>query len=208
MPGLWLERSARATVEGKGVSFSPTGGGAPLLDRRRRRPGSRRPWSTPARGRRPTSPRWAPGRRGAFVLIETDELLDLDGLFREYTEAGAHRAAGHRGGGSGAGLHVLASGQHPGPAQRLARLGQPAPDDDDGAGRGGPGAAACSRAGIPLDPHGRARHPVGTGVPDAQRHRRDPREHQTGRDRGDRCPPRLLGSRHRRARQRGERRRW
>jgi Zn-dependent M28 family amino/carboxypeptidase len=26
--------------------------------------------------------------KGAFVLIETDELLDLDGLFREYTEAG------------------------------------------------------------------------------------------------------------------------
>jgi carboxypeptidase Q len=88
MPGLWLERSARATVEGKGVSFSPRVAALPFSA------------GTPAAGL--TAPLVDAGKgteadyaalgaraRGAYVLIETDELLDLDGLFREYTE-GAH----------------------------------------------------------------------------------------------------------------------
>ena len=87
MPGLWLERSARATVEGKGVSFSPRVAALPFST------------GTPAAGL--TAPLVDAGKgteadyaalgaraRGAYVLIETDELLDLDGLFREYTEAG------------------------------------------------------------------------------------------------------------------------
>ena len=87
MPGLWLERSAAATVKGKGVSFrsriaalpfsipTPPGGlTAPLVDA-----GKGAEADFAALGGR---------AKGAFVLIETDELLDLDGLFREYTEAG------------------------------------------------------------------------------------------------------------------------
>ncbi len=87
MPGLWLERSARATVKGKGLSFSarvaalpfstatPTQGlTAPLVDAGRGTDSS----FEALRGR----------AKGAFVLIETDELTDLDGLFREYNEAG------------------------------------------------------------------------------------------------------------------------
>jgi carboxypeptidase Q len=87
MPGLWLERSASATVRGDGVSFAPRvaalpfsiptpAGGvtAPLVDAGR---GSEADFRT-----------LGSGARGAFVLIETDELRDLEGLFREYTEAG------------------------------------------------------------------------------------------------------------------------
>ncbi len=85
MPALWLERSSSAEITGD-VSFSPRVVAMPF--------------STPT----PPSGRTAPlvdggfgteedfqrlGDRasGAFVLIETHELLDLDGLFREYNEA-------------------------------------------------------------------------------------------------------------------------
>jgi hypothetical protein len=87
MPGLWLERSARATVSGKGVTFAPrvaalpfstgtpaAGVSAPLVDA--------------GRGTEADFASLGTRARGAFVLIETDELMDLDGLFREYNEAG------------------------------------------------------------------------------------------------------------------------
>jgi hypothetical protein len=87
MPGLWLERSASATVRGTGVSFAPRVVALPFST------------GTPAGGL--TAPLADAGRggeadfralggkaRGAFVLVETEELADLDGLFREYTESG------------------------------------------------------------------------------------------------------------------------
>jgi hypothetical protein len=88
MPGLWLERSASATVKGKGgVSFTARVAALPFST------------GTPAAGL--TAPLVDGGRgteadfkalrdwaKGAFVLIETDELKDLEGLFREYNEAG------------------------------------------------------------------------------------------------------------------------
>ena len=88
MPGLWLERSASAVVKGKGVvPFNARVAALPFST------------ATPAEGL--TAPLVDGGKgtesdfaalrtlaKGAFVLIETDELTDLDGLFREYTEAG------------------------------------------------------------------------------------------------------------------------
>jgi carboxypeptidase Q len=87
MPGLWLERSARAMVKGKGVAFNAQVAALPFST------------ATPAAGL--TAPLVDGGRgaeadfaalrgwaKGAFVLVETDELTDLEGLFREYTEAG------------------------------------------------------------------------------------------------------------------------
>jgi hypothetical protein len=87
MPGLWLERSARATVKGNGVSFgarvaalpyspatSASGLTAPLVDA--------------GRGAEAGFAALGAGAQGAFVLVETEELVDLDGLFREYKEAG------------------------------------------------------------------------------------------------------------------------
>ena len=83
MPARWLERSARATVRG-GVTFSPavaampfsaaaTGTTAPLVDA-----GS---------GAEPDFARLGASARGAFLLVETAELMDLSGLFKEYYEA-------------------------------------------------------------------------------------------------------------------------
>ncbi len=84
--GLWLERSAGATVEGEGVRFSPrvaampfsvetpaAGVAAPLVDG--------------GRGTDADFARLGARARGAFVLIEQDELKDVDGLFKEYTDA-------------------------------------------------------------------------------------------------------------------------
>jgi len=86
MPGLWLERSASATVKGEGISFAPrvaalpfstatpkTGLAAPLVDA--------------GRGEEADFQRLGAKAKGAFVLIETDELKDMDGLFREYNES-------------------------------------------------------------------------------------------------------------------------
>ena len=95
MPGLWLERSAAVQVRGEGVDFAPrvaampfsTGtppGGqtAPLLD--------------VGRGREKDFQALGERVKGAFVLVEQDELKDVDGLFREYTESAEieQRAAG------------------------------------------------------------------------------------------------------------------
>lgn len=88
MPALWLERAASATVSGAGVRFSPRVAAMPFST------------ATPAAGM--TAPLYDGGRgtdedfarlgekaRGAFVLVETVELVDIPGLFAEYTEATA-----------------------------------------------------------------------------------------------------------------------
>lgn len=85
MPALWLEKSASAKISG-GVNFSPRVACMPFST------------GTPASGI--TAPLVDGGfgkeedflslgetARGAFVLIETHELLDLDGLFKEYADA-------------------------------------------------------------------------------------------------------------------------
>ncbi|KFE69158.1 M20/M25/M40 family metallo-hydrolase [Hyalangium minutum] len=88
MPSLWLERAARATVRGENLSYTPRvaampfststpkgGLTAPLIDGRK---GSEKDFQ--ALGAKV---------RGAFLLIETEELKDVDGLFREYAESAA-----------------------------------------------------------------------------------------------------------------------
>ena len=87
MPGLWLERSARATVKGNGVTFNPRVAALPVS---RATPGSGLTAALVDAGAGSEADFAALGARarGAFVLIETEELLDLDGLFREYVEAG------------------------------------------------------------------------------------------------------------------------
>ncbi|MEO7366752.1 MAG: M20/M25/M40 family metallo-hydrolase [Gemmatimonadaceae bacterium] len=83
MPSRWLERSARSTISGAGLSFSPriaampfsvatpiAGVSAPLVDG--------------GRGSVADFAKLGTKARGAFVLIEQDELKDIDGLFAEY----------------------------------------------------------------------------------------------------------------------------
>ena len=85
MPSRWLERSATATIRGTGVEFSPRVAAMPF--------------STPTptagvtaalidggRGSEQDFARLGAAARGAFVLVEQDELKDIDGLFREYAE--------------------------------------------------------------------------------------------------------------------------
>jgi carboxypeptidase Q len=86
MPSLWLERSARATIQGQSVSFSARVAAMPFSA------------ATPASGT--TAPlidvgfgtpedlkRLADSLKGAFILVESKELTDIDGLFREYNES-------------------------------------------------------------------------------------------------------------------------
>ena len=88
MQGLWLERAATAVVAGDGVRFTPRvaampfstatpAGGitAPLLDA--------------GAGSEADLQRLGDRAKGAFLLVETGELKDIDGLFREYEEAAA-----------------------------------------------------------------------------------------------------------------------
>jgi len=83
MPALWLERSAAAVVSFEDVKFTapvaampfsagtpPAGVTAQLLDG--------------GTGEADDFTRLGERARGAFVLVETSELLDVDGLFAEY----------------------------------------------------------------------------------------------------------------------------
>jgi carboxypeptidase Q len=85
MPALWLERSASARVGGD-VAFEaraaamPFSAGTPSA-------GATAPLLDAGSGSESDFARLGSTARGAFVLIETEELLDLDGLFREYAEA-------------------------------------------------------------------------------------------------------------------------
>jgi hypothetical protein len=86
MPGLWLERSAAATVRGEGISFSPRVAALPFSTATPKA-GLTAPLVDAGRGDEADFQRLGPKAKGAFVLIETDELKDLDGLFREYNES-------------------------------------------------------------------------------------------------------------------------
>jgi carboxypeptidase Q len=87
MPGLWLERSASATVRGSGVSFTPRVAALPFSTGTPPA-GLTAPLADAGRGGEEDFRTLGAKARGAFVLIETEELADLDGLFREYTESG------------------------------------------------------------------------------------------------------------------------
>ncbi len=86
MPGLWLERSGTATVRGDGVRFSPRVAALPFSTPTPKG-GLTAPLVDAGRGAEADFARLGAAARGAIVLVETEELQDLDGLFREYNEA-------------------------------------------------------------------------------------------------------------------------
>jgi hypothetical protein len=86
MPGLWLERSASATIQGDGVRFSPRIAALPFSTPTPRG-GLTAPLVDAGHGTEADFARLGAAARGAIVLIETEELRDMDGLFREYNEA-------------------------------------------------------------------------------------------------------------------------
>jgi len=91
MPALWLERAAAATVNGEGISFTPRVAALPFSTATGK-DGSTAPLVDAGRGRAEDFAALGARARGAFVLIETEELHDIDGLFREYNEATAIEA--------------------------------------------------------------------------------------------------------------------
>ncbi|HEX7243914.1 MAG TPA: M20/M25/M40 family metallo-hydrolase [Longimicrobiaceae bacterium] len=86
MPTLWLERAASAVVQGEGVSFSPRVAAMPF-SAPTPRGGTRAPLLDAGTGAEADFARLGGRARGAFLLVETRELEDVEGLFREYAEA-------------------------------------------------------------------------------------------------------------------------
>jgi hypothetical protein len=87
MPMLWLERSARARVEGEvvfpaRVAAMPYSSGTPAV-------GLTAPLLDGGRGSAEDFERLRSSASGAFILVQTDELEDIPGLFREYLEGAA-----------------------------------------------------------------------------------------------------------------------
>jgi hypothetical protein len=90
MPARWLEQAARAWVHGDvefaaRVAAMPFSTGTPAA-------GITARLVNGGRGSAADFERLGAAARGALVLVETDELLDIPGLFREYVEATAIEA--------------------------------------------------------------------------------------------------------------------
>ncbi|HSP81443.1 MAG TPA: M20/M25/M40 family metallo-hydrolase, partial [Myxococcaceae bacterium] len=86
MPTLWLERSASATVRGPGLSYAPRIAAMPYSTATPKG-GLTAPLLDAGRGTEKDFQALGDKARGAFLLVETDELQDVDGLFREYAES-------------------------------------------------------------------------------------------------------------------------
>ena len=97
MPGRWLERAAAATVRGAVMPFHPRIAALPF-SAGTPEAGVSGPLVDGGRGDSAAYARLGTRARGAWILIELEELQDIEGLFREYAESGvieAHaRAAG------------------------------------------------------------------------------------------------------------------
>jgi carboxypeptidase Q len=100
MPGLWLERSASATVQGDGVRFGPRIAALPFSTGTPPS-GMSAPLQDAGRGTEEDFRRLGARAKGSWVLVETEELRDLEGLFREYTESGKIESRASTGGATG-----------------------------------------------------------------------------------------------------------
>ncbi|MCP3959891.1 MAG: M20/M25/M40 family metallo-hydrolase [bacterium] len=83
MPALWLGESAAANVFGEGVRFAPRAAAMPFSTGTSEE-GLTAPLVDGGGGGEEDFERLGESAKGAFVLIETDELVDLAGLFAEY----------------------------------------------------------------------------------------------------------------------------
>ena len=85
MPGLWLENESSAKISGA-VSFEPKVV-ALTFSEGTHRSGIKANLLDGGRGLKDDFERLGEKAKGKFVLIETDELVDIDGLFKEYADA-------------------------------------------------------------------------------------------------------------------------
>jgi carboxypeptidase Q len=86
MPGLWLERSASSTVRGKGLEFSPRIAAMPFSTATPKG-GLTAPLLDAGKGTEKELKTLGEKAKGAFLLVDTTELKNVDDLFREYAEA-------------------------------------------------------------------------------------------------------------------------
>jgi len=87
MPDLWLEETAAsATILGKNVNFDAAAAAMPFAVKTPDT-GLRASLVDAGHGTEEDFQRLATRAAGAWVLVETDLLVDVDGLFREYAEA-------------------------------------------------------------------------------------------------------------------------
>jgi hypothetical protein len=86
MPELWLENSASATVFGDGINFWPRIAAMPFSTATRPQ-GLSGPLVDGGRGTDEDFARLGDAAHGAWLLISTDPLEDVPGLFQEYTDA-------------------------------------------------------------------------------------------------------------------------
>jgi carboxypeptidase Q len=86
MPALWLERSARATVRGGNLSYTPRVAAMPYSTGTAAG-GLTAPLLSVGQGSEKDFQALGSKARGAFLLVATEELKDIEGLFREYAEA-------------------------------------------------------------------------------------------------------------------------
>jgi hypothetical protein len=85
MPSRWLERSASARIEGE-AAFTPRVVAMPFSTATPPG-GTKAPLVDGGAGADADFERLGAAARGAFVLVETPELRDIEGLFKEYYEA-------------------------------------------------------------------------------------------------------------------------
>ena len=87
VPALWLDGPASATIGGD-VRFTPRVVAMPFSTATPRA-GLSAPLVDGGSGGQADLDRLGAAAKGSFLLVETSELLDLDGLFKEYEEAAA-----------------------------------------------------------------------------------------------------------------------
>lgn len=87
MPKLWLEGSAKATISGD-VSYTPEVIAMPFSTPTPKT-GFKAPLIEIGHGTEKDFTRVGSKAKGAFILVETEVLHDIEGLFREYTEGAA-----------------------------------------------------------------------------------------------------------------------
>ena len=83
MPALWLGGEAEVVIHGEGVRFAPRVEAMPFSTGTSQQP-QRARLLDGGRGEESDFERLGGHARGAWVLVETDELVDLTGLFAEY----------------------------------------------------------------------------------------------------------------------------
>jgi carboxypeptidase Q len=111
MPALWLERSASATVAGSTVSFSPPVASMPY-SAGTAAAGVSGPLVDGGFGTDADFTRLGPSVKNAFLVIETTELADIHGLFKEYADVYGIGVRASEAGAAG----VIVMGSRPGGA--------------------------------------------------------------------------------------------